>query len=54
MQNFNQSILEGTFPDLMKLVKVVLLYKSKEMNIIVNYRLISLLITNLKVLEKIT
>ena len=50
---FNQSILEGRFPDLMKLAEVVPLYKNKEMNIIVNYRPISLLITTSKVLEKI-
>ena len=51
---FNQSISEGRFPDLMKLAEVVPLYKSKEMDIVLNYRPISLLITTLKVLEKIT
>ena len=50
---FNQSISEGRFPDLMKLAKVVPLYKSKEMDIVLNYRPISLLITTSKVLEKI-
>ena len=50
---FNQLTSEGRFPDLMKLAKVVPLYKSKEMDIIVNYRPISLLITTSKVLEKI-
>ena len=50
---FNQLISEGRFSDLMKLVEVVPLYKSKEMDIIVNYRPISLLITTSKVLEKI-
>ena len=50
---FNQSILEGRFPDLMKLAEVVPLYKSKEMDIIVNYRPITLLITTSKVLENI-
>ena len=50
---FNQSISEGRFPDFMKLAKVVPQYKSKEMDIVLNYRLISLVITTLKVLEKI-
>ena len=50
---FNQSISEGRFLDLMKLAEVVPLYKSKEMDIILNYRPISLLITTLKVLKKI-
>ena len=50
---FNQSISEGRFPDLMKLAKVVPLYKSKEMDIVLNYRPNSLLITTSKVLEKI-
>ena len=50
---FNQSIFKGRFPDSMKLAEVVPLYKSKEMDIVLNYRPISLLITTLKVLEKI-
>ena len=50
---FNQSIMEGRFPELMKLAEVVPLYKSKEMDIVINYRPISLLITISKVLEKI-
>ena len=50
---FNQSIMEGRFPELMKLAKVLPLYKSKEMDIVINYRLISLLSTISKVLEKI-
>ena len=50
---FNQLISEGRFPDLMKLAEVVPLYKSKEMDIVLNYRPISLLITTSKVLEKI-
>ena len=49
----NQSIMEGRFPELVKLAKVVPLYKSKEMDIVINYRPISLLITISKVLEKI-
>ena len=49
---FNQSISEGRFPDAMKIAEVIPLYKNKEMDAIINYRPISLLIT-LKVLEKI-
>ena len=43
---FNQSISQGVFPDLMKMAEVVPLYKGKERDITVNYRLISLLMTN--------
>ena len=50
---FNQSITEGRFLELMKSAEVVPLHKSKEMDIIINYRPISLLIMILKVLEKI-
>ena len=50
---FNQSILEGRFPDAMKIAEVIPLYKNKEMDAIINYRPISLLITTSKVLEKI-
>ena len=45
--------MEGKFPELMKLAEVVPLYKSKEMDIVINYRPISLQITISKVLEKI-
>ena len=45
--------MEGRFPELMKLAEVVPLYKSMEMDIVINYRPISLLITISKVLEKI-
>ena len=50
---FNKSISEGKLPEPMKLAEVVPLYKSKEMDIIANYRPISLLIMISKVLEKI-
>ena len=50
---FNQSMSTGTFPDLMKLAEVILLYKEKEKDMAVNYRPISLLVTISKVLENI-
>ena len=50
---FNQSIYQGVFPDKMKLAEIILLYKGKEHNLVMNYRPISLLMTMLKVLEKI-
>ena len=46
-------MLEGKFPDMMKLAEIVPLYKSKEMYLLNNYRPISLLITISKLLEKI-
>ena len=50
---FNQSIYLGVFPDKMKLAEIVLLYKGKEHDLVVNYRPISLLMTISKILEKI-
>ena len=50
---FNLSMLEGKFPDQMKLAEVVPLHKSKETYLLNNYRPISLLITISKLLEKI-
>ena len=50
---FNHSILEGKFPTCMKLAEVIPLYKGKNMDQMVNYRPISLLITLSKLLEKI-
>ena len=44
---------EGIFPDTMKLVDTVPLYKSKERYLLDNYRPISLLITLSKILEKL-
>ena len=50
---FNQSIAEGKFPDAMKIAEVIPLYKNREMDAIINYRPISLLVTTSKVLEKL-
>ena len=50
---FNLSMLEGKFPEKMKLAEVVPLYKSKEKYLMNNYRPISLLITISKLLEKV-
>ena len=52
-QIFNQSIQEGKFPEQMKKAEEVPLYKGKDMDIVINCRAISLLITISKVLEKI-
>ena len=46
-------MLNGIFPEQMKLAEVVPLYKSKERYLISNYRPISLLITLSKILEKV-
>ena len=50
---FNNSILEGKFPELMKRAEVIPLYKGKEMDAMVNYRPLSLLITMSKLLKKV-
>ena len=50
---FNLSMLEGVFPEKMKLAEVVPLYKSKEKYLANIYRPISLLITISKLLEKV-
>ena len=50
---FNQSLLDGKFPDAMKIAEVIPLFKGKEYNLVINYRLISLLMMMSKVLEKI-
>ena len=50
---FNKSLEQGEFPSMMKLAKVVPLYKGKEHYLETNYRPISLLTTISKVLEKI-
>ena len=49
---FNLSIQTGIFPDKMKLAETIPVYKSKEKNLMTNYRPISLLIAILKLLEK--
>ena len=48
---FNQLILQGVFPDCMKLAEVIPLYKGKEHDLIINHQTISLLMTILKLLE---
>ena len=50
---FNQSIATGSFPERMKQAEVVPLYKGKDVDIVINYRQISLLITISKILEKV-
>ena len=50
---FNRSLSEGIFPDKMKIVEVIPLYKNKERYYTTNYRPISLLLTISKILEKI-
>ena len=49
---FNKSIVSGVFPDLMKIAKILPLFKNAERNICDNYRPISLLPVLSKVLEK--
>ena len=49
---FNKSLLEGSFPEMMKQADVTPLHKSKEKYIVNNYRSISLLLTISKILEK--
>ena len=50
---FNFSLAEGVFPECMKRTEVIPLYKGKDMDIMINYRPISLFITLSKLLEKI-
>ena len=50
---FNQSLVDGTFPEKMKWAEIIPLYKGKSMDLTINYRPISLLITTSKVLEKL-
>ena len=50
---FNQLLESGIFPEKMKIVEIVPLYKSKEEDIVNNYHPISLLMTPSKILEKI-
>ena len=50
---FNASLSEGTFPERMKTAEVIPLYKGKDMDLMINYRPISLLITLSKLLEKV-
>ena len=50
---FNQSFSSGKFPEKMKIAEIVPLYKGKEEDAVINYRPVSLLMTILKVLEKL-
>ena len=50
---FNCSLMEGSFPERMKKAEVIPLYKGKDIDNMINYRPISLLITLSKLLEKI-
>ena len=50
---FNKSLQEGSFQDKMKLAEIVPLYKGGDEALSNNYRLISLLLTMSKVLEKV-
>lgn len=49
----NKSIVSGTFPDMLKIAKVVPIHKGKSKEDICNYRPISLLSSLSKILEKI-
>ena len=50
---FNQSLMDGMFPEKMKWAEIIPLYKGKSMDLTINYRPISLLITTSKVIEKV-
>jgi hypothetical protein len=50
---FNRAIEESTYPDALKLTKVIELYKSKDTTLAINYRPISLLPIIAKLLDKI-
>ena len=50
---FNNSLVEGIFPDKMKKAKVIPLHKGKSRDETTNYRPISLLLTISKILKKI-
>ena len=49
---FNMSIAEGIFPKQMKMAEIIPLYKGKDIDLVINYRSFSLLITISKLLEK--
>ena len=47
------TITEGIFPRQMKMAEIIPLFKGKELDLVINYSPISLLITISKLLEKI-
>ena len=47
---FNQSIIQGRFPGKMKKAEIIVLFKGKESDQVINYRTISLLVTISKIL----
>jgi len=49
----NKSIENGIFPDSLKIAKIIPIYKSKESNLLNNYRPISLLSSISKIFEKV-
>ena len=50
---FNKCLIQGIFPDIMKIADVVPLHKSVSVHILDNYRPVSLLMTISKILEKL-
>ena len=51
---FNLCILEGCYPDLLKIAKIVPIFKKGDKNLITNYRPISILPVLNKIFEKLT
>ena len=50
---FNRSLIDGEFPEMMKLADIIPLHKGGNPHLLDNYRPVSLLITLFKILEKI-
>ena len=50
---FNKCLIQGIFPDIMKIADIVPLHKNGNIHIVDNYRPISLLMTISKILEKL-
>ena len=49
----NQSLTQGTFPDLLKIAKVIPIYKKENQHLFDNYRPISLLPSLSKIFENV-